>query len=117
MNFQLQMTLLLCATGFFIFVINMVRNYKLDLRYSLTWIVSAILFILLAIFPGMIKGIARMLGIKEPVNALFLVVIFFLLLITLTLTIALSKKSNSIKNLVQEVGILKLKVEALVKNK
>lgn len=111
MNSNLQIILLIASILFFGFIVKMVLNYKLDLKYSITWIFSSIIFILITIFPNLLSSLSKLLFIREPVNALFLIVIFFLLVIAFSLTLALSKKSNNIKSLVQELGILKLQVE------
>lgn len=116
MNYQLQIILILVSIGFFIFIYKMITNYKMDLRHSLVWVLSSLVFILMSIFPNILTSISRVLHIEEPVNTIFLLVIFFLLLVTFTLTLTISKRSNSIKNLVQEVAILKLKVDELSKN-
>lgn len=113
MNYQLQIILILVSIGFFIFIYKMITNYKMDLRHSLVWVLSSLVFILMSIFPNILTSISRVLHIEEPVNTIFLLVIFFLLLVTFTLTLTISKRSNSIKNLVQEVAILKLKVDEL----
>lgn len=115
MNYQLQIILILVSIGFFIFIYKMITNYKMDLRHSLVWVLSSLVFILMSIFPNILTSISRVLHIEEPVNTIFLLVIFFLLLVTFTLTLTISKRSNSIKNLVQEVAILKLKVDELSK--
>lgn len=117
MNYQLQIILTLVSIGFFIFIYKMITNYKMDLRHSLVWVLSSLVFILMSIFPGILTSISRLIHIEEPVNTIFLLVIFFLLLVTFTLTLTISKRSNSIKDLVQEVAILKLKVEGLSKEK
>lgn len=113
MNSNLQIILLIASILFFVFIVKMVLNYKLDLKYSITWIFSSVIFILITIFPNLLSYLSKLLFIREPVNALFLIVIFFLLVIAFSLTLALSKKSNNIKSLVQEMGILKLQVEDL----
>ncbi|MBB6630911.1 DUF2304 domain-containing protein [Clostridium algidicarnis] len=115
MNYQLQIILTLVSIGFFIFIYKMITNYKMDLRHSLVWVLSSLVFILMSIFPGILTSISRLLHIEEPVNTIFLLVIFFLLVVTFTLTLTISKRSSSIKDLVQEVAILKLKVEELSK--
>ncbi|WP_029452405.1 DUF2304 domain-containing protein [Clostridium algidicarnis] len=115
MNYQLQIILILVSIGFFIFIYKMITNYKMDLRHSLVWVLSSLVFILMSIFPGTLISVSRLLHIEEPVNTIFLLVIFFLLLVTFTLTLTISKRSNSIKDLVQEVAILKLKIEELSK--
>ena len=91
----------------------MITNYKLNLKYSLTWLLTGFVFLLISIFPDILINLSALMHIQEPVNAIFLVVIFFLLVITFTLTIALSKKSDAIKDLVQEIGILELSIEEI----
>lgn len=113
MNSQLQIILIISTILFFIFIIKMILDYKLNLKYSLTWISSSIVLILLSLFPSILSTISKILHIKEMVNALYLVTLFFLLVITFSLSLALSKKSEAIKDLVQEVGFLKLQIEEL----
>jgi hypothetical protein len=94
----------------------MIKNKKLELKYSLTWISSSLFLIIIALFPNIIIFLSKILHIKEPVNALFLIIIFFLIVIVFTLTIAVSKNSNRVKVLTQELGILKTKTENTEKN-
>ncbi|WP_032122316.1 DUF2304 domain-containing protein [Clostridium amazonitimonense] len=117
MNFQLQIILLVVSISFFIFISKMIMSYKLQLRYSLVWVLASLTFILFSIFPKILTNISKLLHIEEPVNTIFLLVIFFLLVINFTLTLTISKKSSTIKDLVQEVGILKLRFEELSKEK
>lgn len=113
MNFKLQIILIISSILFFIFIFKMTKNFKLELRYSLTWILFSLILTLISIFPGILTKISTMLNIKEPVNTIFLLVIFFLLIITFSLTLSLSKKYVTIKDLVQEIGLLNLKLDKL----
>lgn len=116
MNRTLQIILILASTAFFAYIFNMVRIKRLELRYALTWILTSVSFIILSVFPGALKAVSKLLHIKEPVNTLFLSIIFFLIVIVFTLTLALSRNANRVKTLVQEMGILKLEIEKLNKD-
>lgn len=100
---------------FFVYIINMVRLRKLELKYTLLWLFTSVSFIIMAIFPGIIVWIADLLHIKEPVNALFLITLFFLILIIFSLTVAIAVKSRSITTLTQEIGIIKLQITEIRK--
>jgi hypothetical protein len=113
MNQILQVILVIASSMFFVFILNMVRSRRLELKYALTWILTSFSFIILSIFPQVLKFISYVLHIKEPVNTLFLSIMFFLLLIVFTLTIALSRNANRVKTLSQEIGILKLYIEQM----
>jgi len=94
-------------------LIRMIVRYKLELKYALLWILMSITSLCLAIFPIILFQIAEILNVETPTNALFLMAILLILAIIFSLTIALSRASNKIKNLSQELGILKCEIEAL----
>jgi hypothetical protein len=91
----------------------MVRNKKIELKYILIWLLAALAFILLSVFPSIITWLSRLLNIVEPVNTLFLSIIFFMLLIIFTLTVAISRNSNRVKSLTQEIGIMRHEIDKL----
>ncbi len=115
MNRILQIILAIASILFFIFIFNMVRNKRLELKYALVWILTSFGFIILSLFPGLLTFMSYILHIKEPVNTLFLSILFFLLVIVFTLTLSLSRNANRVKTLTQELGILKAYIEALNK--
>jgi len=115
MNSVLQIILIIASSALFIYIFNMVRVKRLELRYALTWILTSFSFIILSVFPKVLKFVSNVLHIKEPVNTLFLSIIFFLIVIIFTLTLALSRNANRVKTLIQEVGIIKLELEKLKK--
>ncbi|MGL4742234.1 MAG: DUF2304 domain-containing protein [Sarcina sp.] len=107
MTLYLQIILFITSFLFTLYVMTMVKRKKLQLSYSILWILTGISFILLSIFPKALDLIATVLQIQTPVNALFLIIIFFLLLIIFTLTIVLSKLKMQVTNLSQSLGLLK----------
>ncbi len=113
MNKVLQTILTVSSVLFFLFIFYMVRVKKLELKYALTWVLTSFSFILLSLFPGILDALSALLHIKEPVNTLFISILFFLLLIAFTLTLALSRNANRVKTLAQELAILKLSLEKL----
>ena len=113
MNSVLRIILIIGSLGFFIFILNMVRTKKLELKYALTWILTSFSFVLLSIFPEILFFITELMHIELPVNALYLCVIFLLLMIVFTLTVAVSRQALRIKTLVQEIGLLKETLERM----
>ena len=73
------------------------------------WIASSVVFILLAIFPVIPKFFAKLIGIYEPTNAVFLILILFVLCINFSLTIALSKQATKVKNISQALALMENK--------
>lgn len=109
----LQIILIIGTSLFSIYIINMVRIKKLELKYTLIWLLTCLAFFIMALFPSIIDFFAHILAVKSSVNALFLTIIFFILLILFSLTASASIQSEIIKTMVQESGILRMKIEEL----
>jgi hypothetical protein len=110
---KLQLILLCSTVAFLIYIINMVRNKKLELNYILTWLFAALGLLLITVLPGAIELLSVFLNIQEPVNTLFLAIIFFLIMIIFSLTKVLSKNYLRVSALAQELGIVKLELEKM----
>lgn len=85
---------------------NMVRKKKLDLKYALVWLLVGCIVLIFDIFPGLLSVISEAVGIGIPVNMLFFLGFLFSLLIIFTLTVAVSKMSERVKRLTQELALL-----------
>ena len=93
-----------------IVLINMVRRQQLELKYALSWFAVGVLVFLLDCFPVLMEKIAWIIGIASPVNMLFFFGFCFVLVLVFVLTYAVSKMSNRIKDLAQELALLKKKL-------
>ena len=98
--------LLLLVAGI---IFNQVRRRKLDLRYTLSWILLVIVLAVLTLFPGLLNLISKGLGIYSPVNMIFFFGFVFALVIIYSLTVAVSKQASEIRSLAQEIALLKKK--------
>ena len=92
-------------------LIREVKNHRLELRYTLSWLLLDVALLVLAIFPGILKGVSRVLGIFNPMNMLFFCGFLFSLIVIYTLTAAVSEMSEQIKRLTQQLALLKEKSE------
>lgn len=112
---KLQLLLLIFSLSGFIILLNMISKYRLELKYALLWLGLSLLTVLLAIFPNISMILTSIMSIESPVNALFLFFIGFSLAILFSLSVALSRTSQSVKNLTQELGIMKAELNKLTK--
>lgn len=96
-----------------LYLIKMITKNKLELKYALLWLFLGIILFLMVFIPDSVLVIAELLRIDTPTNALFLFGILILLAITFSLTVALSRATNKIKDLAQEVGIIKYEFEKI----
>ena len=91
---------------FLILVIELVRRRRLVERYALLWITAAILLVILSLSAEGLRLIADGLGIRTPVNALFLLGLGTVFVLALHFSVAFSRLSEETKILAQEVARL-----------
>ncbi|HEX2926649.1 MAG TPA: DUF2304 domain-containing protein [Ruminiclostridium sp.] len=106
MNLRLQMSIILLGLVLLMSILRMIQKSKLELKYSILWIVSSVMFISIAVFPAIPFWFANLMGIVEPTNAVFLALILFELGINLNLTITISKQTNKVKTLAQFIALM-----------
>lgn len=99
--------LLIAISLVFIAVIaRLVKRKHLSMKYSFLWIALLLVVLLCAMLPVIPYRMSDLLGFESPANFIFLVAIFFLLAISLSLSIVVSKLQRKITTLVQELALL-----------
>ena len=88
-------------------VFELVRSRRLQEEYSLLWIFTGAVLLLLSIWRGLLDRMAQLFGIFSPPNALFLVGFGFFLVILLHFSVVLSRLSERTKKLTQEISLLR----------
>lgn len=86
-------------------IVNMIRKKQLELKYALTWLGVGIVILILDCFPQLITWLAVKAGVAKPVNMLFFLGFCFSLVIIFVLTVTVSRMSNKIKQLAQEIAL------------
>lgn len=110
---KLQIVLIASSFVFLVIIINLIRKESLELKYSIIWLISALLFLLLPCFPFVLTFVTKVFGIASPMNALFLLGTVFLIAIVFSLTVALSRNADRLKRLTQELVLLKVQLEEI----
>ncbi|MEK4360316.1 DUF2304 domain-containing protein [Paenibacillus sp. FSL M7-1455] len=111
---NLQYLLIILTLGLIIILLNNIRKYKLELRYTLLWIVLSSVSLLLTVFPNLLFVLSKSIYIETPVNALYLVSFIVVYIILYNMTVLVSRLSNQNKKLTQEIGLLKNKLNQVM---
>lgn len=101
---------------YFILIVYFLKKKALSLKYTLLWFASGFMMLLLIIFPNILYKVADFLGFVSPVNALFAVVIFFMLCILMSITSIVSKLNSKNKSVAQQLALLEKRVRELEKS-
>jgi hypothetical protein len=100
----------LIGVSLFIYIIELVRRRKLREEYAWLWMLTGMVIVVLSFWYGLLVYIGQLLGGILPSAILFLFGLVFLLLIALHQTIKISKLTDEVKQLTQELALLSAEV-------
>jgi len=113
MSLRIQIIIGVATLIFFLYIINMVRIRRVELKYALIWYLICIVLLLLDIFPETLDWLTAVLGIDMPIHMLFFLGIAFILLFLYAVTLVITNENRRTKRLIQEVGLLNHRVKEL----
>lgn len=106
MNIRIQILIVVITLLAMFYVINKIRNKGIELKYSLVWLALGTGIIIFTCFPKLTTWLAHVLGISQPMNMLFFAGFCFMLPILFSLSVSVSRLSNKVKRLTQEMALL-----------
>lgn len=115
MSMYLRVLLGIVVIVYFWLILHFIKKKMLTLKYILLWLFSGVIMGILVLFPKLLVFFADLVGIETPMYGLFLAGIFFSLLLSMSLTVIVSKQTERIKNLVQSNAVLEKRVRELEK--
>lgn len=110
MSYLLRIALIVGAVCVMVFMINRIRQAKLKIEYIVFWIAFSVVLVIMGVFPQLFYAISALVGFQSPVNMVFLVIIFVLIVKLFYTTIQISQLENKIDSLAQEMAV-KQKIE------
>lgn len=99
-----------------LFVLELVRRRRLREEYSLLWLGTTIVMLVIGVWRELLHGLSIAVGIVYPPNLLFLLAALFLLAIQLYFSTVITKLTQENKEIAQQVALLRYEVESLRNN-
>lgn len=110
MNSRIQIVAILGSAVLLLVVLEMVRRRRLQERYALVWLGSALVLLGLAAWRDGLGKVSDLFGIAYPPNALFFIAFAFVLLLLLHFSSAVSRLADQSKVLAQRFALLEERV-------
>ncbi len=105
--FFLTIAIVLLAT-----IVDLVRRRRMRVEYSWMWIASGVSIIAVILQYDLLIEVTKLVGAVIPTSALFFLCILYLALLCLNYSVRLSSLSWEVKQLAQELALLKQRQEA-----
>lgn len=110
MSLVLRIILIFITVVFILIILTAIKNKKLNITFSLFWLTIGILLIIAVSVPNLIETISKFIGFETPINMLNVVAIFVAFYSIFNLTKIISKEHKKNIILIQEVSLLKKKL-------
>jgi len=112
MPLRQQVFALLVSVLVFFIVIELVRRRRLREEYAVLWLTtSVVLFVLVLRYPWLVT-VTGWIGATTSTTTLLVGALVFLLLLSVQFCIKISQLTNQVKNLSQDLALLRNQIEA-----
>lgn len=110
---QLKIVLIAAIAAFFIIVLMLLKRRRLALKYTLLWLLTGVVMLVLVSFPELLLLIAKVSGIQSVMNTLYMMLLAFVLILLMMLTSIVSKQTERIQDLAQSNALLEERLREL----
>ncbi len=111
MFFQQKVFAIIASFLIMAVVVELVRRRKLREEYSWLWLLTGGGIILMVIWYDLLVFLTHLIGAIVPTTTLFIFSLLFLMIISLHYSIQISRLSHQVKEIAQQLALLKGKVE------
>jgi len=87
-------------------ILELIRSRRLQERYALLWVMTAVVLLIFALWRDGLNVLARTVGIAYPPSALFLLAAVFILVVLLHYSTVISRLSDQNTILAQRLALL-----------
>jgi hypothetical protein len=94
-------------------LLELLRRRRLKERYSVLWFVTSFVLLVFTLRRQWLEDLSTLLGVYYPPTALFLILVFFMLIILIHFSTVISELLNDKQILTQSLAILETRVREL----
>ncbi len=113
-TFRVQVFAVIGSLTLFLLIINLIRRENLKEGYSIFWIFISLVMLIFSFFSDLLFKFSQLIGIYYAPTTLVLILLLGILLILIHYSVVISHHDKKIKDLAQENGLLKQKLEKLL---
>ena len=104
---QTRILAAIITVAFMLMILELIRRDRLQERFSVVWFIAGLGMLAGAIFPGLLAGVADVMGVRDTNVALFSIILLLLLGLALNFSVIMSRQAAQITRLAQERALEK----------
>ena len=94
-------------------IVQLIRRHKLREEYALIWLAAGVIILVLSVFHKLVGLMASLFNVTYAPTLILVLGLLFALVIILSQSVVLSSQANRIRDLAQEVSLLKWRMNQL----
>jgi hypothetical protein len=94
------------SVALLLFIIELVRRRRLKEEYSVLWVTTAVVLLLLAIWGGLLRSVTHAIGAISQASTLYFFGLIFVVFLLLHFSLRVSQLERRVIVLLQEVALL-----------
>lgn len=110
--YKLQIIAIVLTVVFMFFIFRLISKGKLREEYSFIWITCTAFLLLFSVWRNGLDVLANLLGIYYAPSLIFIGALFAIIIFLVHLSVVNSKQHQQIKELTQEMALLKEKLDS-----
>lgn len=110
---KLRIELIVLLIIYFSIILILLKNKKISLKYTLLWLLTGVVFLILVLVPGILSGLCVLLGVQSTMNMLYLFLLGFMIMIMMSITSIISSQNRKIRRLTEENALLEERIRTI----
>jgi hypothetical protein len=102
----IQLISILVSIAFLLYIGRLIIKGKLREEYSFLWVIGTLILIVFSLWRNGLEVMAKILGVFDAPNLVFMVAIFAVLIYLLHLSVVVSKLQSQNRDLAQKLALM-----------
>ena len=109
----LRIALIVVVLIYFIIIFYFLKKKAISLKYTLMWLMAGVIMAVFVAWPRLLIYCRKLVGIESNMNALFLMLIGFCVVILMALTSIVSGHTEKMRKLIQAMSLMEKRIREL----
>ena len=111
MDIRIRIVTIGGSAAILLFIFELVRRRRLKEEYSVLWIATALVLLVLSVWFSALERLTKLIGGVAPTSTLFFFGLLFVVVLLLHFSVRISAMERRFTAMIQEVGLLSLETE------
>jgi hypothetical protein len=94
------------SVGLLLFILEAVRRRQLKEEYTVLWVITGVVLLLLAAWPGLLRNVRNLIGASSEASTLYFFGLLFVVALVLHFSVRVSRLERRVVSMMQEIALL-----------